>query len=125
MEITTIREQLEKIVTVPAFTAWLVTKDPNETFEYGDNRNCVVAQFLKDIPAFQALIDETPNWGVGGDYVRVDGPGGYYDGMEKDRCQLPRAIAFAAMGRAAMGHGNKTFGDVMAALEVYTGTPTK
>lgn len=109
---STIREQLEPILTVPAFKAWLETQDPAETFHYFRNQECVVAQFLKAQPAFQALIATEPNWGVGGDDVRVGirlAPNG--ETNSDNVAALPYAIADAAHAHPT------TYGNVLADLD--------
>jgi hypothetical protein len=107
---TTIREQLEAIITVPAFKAWLETQDPAEGYSYFSNQNCVVAQFFKAQPAFQALIQSQPNpdeWGVGGDDVRV----GKRLSSEDNTASLPWAIHMAAVAVP------RTFGQVLVDLD--------
>lgn len=98
-----VKDRLAELVTVKNFRAWLVTKDPDETFNYGDNHACVVAQFVKSFPEFQGR-----EVGVGDDYVRVDGPCDY----DRNALVLPLLIHKAAHAAPS------TFGNVLRALDL-------
>ena len=57
------------MITISAFKEWLATKDPNESFRYSDNYNCVVAQFYKqtqDKPDVFVGVDRVWPYGIDG-----------------------------------------------------------
>lgn len=98
-------ERLAAVFTVDNFKAWVATKNPNEAFDYIDNRHCATAQF--------AQAHGFPNARAGGDYVRT----GEENCTPYDRdthVEYPREID-EAYGRFQRNRGN-TFGELLFEL---------
>jgi hypothetical protein len=61
-------DRLVKALDVNKFRAWLAKQDPNTSYEYNSNQDCLIARYLKATRVVRGVED----WGVGGTYVRIE-----------------------------------------------------
>lgn len=97
--------RLREVFTIENFKAWVATKDPNEKFDYHNNKACGSAQFIQ--------ANGFPHGRAGGAYVRTG-----EDGSTDDEYHVayPEAL-IAAYATVPRTDGKwVTFGDLLKAL---------
>lgn len=84
--------------TLESLIAWLETKRPEATYDYGCNGNCLIAQYLKDV----ARMSEPR---IGGHYYR--------NGINGDEVDLPHRWNDVAV------QDPRTFGAALTRARAY------
>jgi hypothetical protein len=77
-----------KTFTIEEFYAWIWPKDENERFEYTDNKNCPIAQFVRDRGVF-----ETPHASTDFVYKSSDDAEEHiFNGADVERIEIPDGL---------------------------------
>ncbi len=84
-----------ELLTLPKLAAWLATQDPNTTYNYVNNFDCLVCRYLKAHGAYTVQCDSVA--------VQINRVGGWVE--------IPHEVIEAALIRNGMPE--RTYGDAL------------